>query len=174
MIRNIDEPVEVVEHDPRWTSWYEASAADIARALGPRLRALEHFGSTAVPGLAAKPIVDVLVAPVEWPLTSEDRECLEDLGYEYLGEAGVPGREYFRRRGQRVTNLAVVEFESPVWRDNLLLRDYLRCHPDIARAYARRKKEIWARGARRLLAYSAEKAFDVAALLDAAKKWRAG
>ena len=174
MNRDVDEPVDLVEYDARWASWYEADAAEISRALGPRLRGVEHFGSTSVPGLAAKPIIDVLVAPVEWPLASEDRECLEDRGYEYFGEAGVPGREYFRRRGQRDTNLAVVEFEGPAWRDNLLLRDYLRCHPSVASAYARRKKEVWAGGARRLLAYSAEKASEVAALLDAARRWRAG
>jgi GrpB-like predicted nucleotidyltransferase (UPF0157 family) len=172
---HIDEPVHVEEYDPRWLAWYDADAAEITRALGPRLRRVEHFGSTAVPGLAAKPIVDILVAPVEWPLSTSDRASPEAVGYEYLGEAGVPGREYFRRRnprGPHDTNLALVQFEGPLWKDNLLLRDYLRCHPAAALAYARRKKLASASGATRLLAYSAQKAPEVAALVDAARRWR--
>lgn len=172
MSRDVDEPVTVLEYDPRWPSWYEADAAEIARALGRRLRAVEHFGSTSVPGLTAKPIVDVLVAPVAWPLASADRESLEARGYEHHGEAGVPGREYFRRRSGHATNLAVVDFDGLLWRDNLLLRDYLRGHPAVALAYGRRKSDVWNAGARTLLAYSAAKAGEVAALLDAARKWR--
>jgi GrpB-like predicted nucleotidyltransferase (UPF0157 family) len=171
---DVDEPVEVLDHDARWASWFETDAAEIARTLGDRLRRVEHFGSTSVPGLAAKPIIDVLVAPVAWPLSPEDRESLVSLGYEYLGEAGVSGREYFRRRGQHATNVAVVRFGSPVWRDNLLVRDYLRQHPEVASAYAQRKKEVWANGARKLLAYSEEKASDVARIVDGARRWRDG
>jgi GrpB-like predicted nucleotidyltransferase (UPF0157 family) len=174
VIVDVDEPVEVVDYDPRWPVWYGADAAELARALGSRLRGAEHFGSSAVPGLAAKPIVDILAASLEWPLTDEDRKVLEGLGYQYLGEAGVPGREYLRRRGQHATNLAVVESGGSLWRDNLVLRDYLRCHPNVAFSYGNRKKELWARGARRLLAYSAQKTPEVVALLDAAKKWRSG
>jgi len=169
----VDEPVEVVEYDPRWPAWFRADEAQITHVLGSRLRGLEHFGSTSVSGLAAKPIIDILLAPATWPLQARDREALQALGYEYLGEAGVPGREYLRRRSEHSTNLAVVEFGGPLWRDNLLLRAFLRSHPDIALAYAEKKRRVWNGGARRLLRYSEEKAAEVQALLDAARRWQA-
>jgi len=83
MAIDIDEPVEVATYDPRWPVWYEDDAAEIRRALGDRLRTIEHFGSTAVVGLVAKPIIDVLVAPIGWPLALQDPRALESLGYEY-------------------------------------------------------------------------------------------
>src|SRR5688572_18049289 len=121
----IDEPIELAPYDPRWASLYAADAAELASTLGDRMRAVEHFGSTAVAGLCAKPIIDILVAFVEWPLNSPDREALISLGYEYLGESGVAGREYFRRRAGHATNLAVVEWGGALWNDNIALRDYL-------------------------------------------------
>src|SRR5690349_9467805 len=87
---NLDEPVDLADYDARWASWYESDANELRRILGSRVRALEHFGSTSVPGLVSKPIIDVLVALVDWPLRSEDRRLLEGQGYEYLGQAGVP------------------------------------------------------------------------------------
>jgi GrpB-like predicted nucleotidyltransferase (UPF0157 family) len=170
----VDEPIEFTAYDARWPAWYAEDAVEIARALGARLQAIEHFGSTAVPGMAAKPIVDVLVALRSWPSDPEDRDALAALGYEYLGESGVPGREYFRRRRAHSTNLAVVEWEGAVWADNLATRDYLRCHPGAALAYAGAKERAWAAGARTLLAYSAAKGAHMTALVGAARKWAEG
>ena len=73
----IDEAVEVVEYDPRWPEWYMADAAELREALDQRLVEVDHFGSTAVPGLAAKPIIDVLVGIRPWPLDAEGRRRLE-------------------------------------------------------------------------------------------------
>jgi len=174
MAHEIDEPIRVVDYDRRWPDWYAADAAELSRALDSRLREVQHFGSTAVPGTAAKPVIDILVAPVDWPLAAPDRRTLERLGYEYLGEANVPGREYFRRRTAHDTNLAVVQWQAPLWRDNLLFRDYLRAHHDQAAEYARAKQEAWQNGAQTLLAYSAQKAHVVTTLLAAARMWRAG
>jgi GrpB-like predicted nucleotidyltransferase (UPF0157 family) len=171
---HVDEPIDVVDYDSRWPAWYAADAAELVAALGVRLAAIEHFGSTAVPELAAKPIIDVLIAPLTWPLTEAERRALEALGYEYLGEAGVAGREYFRRRAEHATNVAAVERDGTLWRENLLLRDYLRAHASVAERYARAKRAACEGGATTLLAYSAAKADHVAALLAAAKAWRGG
>jgi GrpB-like predicted nucleotidyltransferase (UPF0157 family) len=105
MTIEIDEPTKVVEYNPRWVEWYAADAEELTSAFGARLREVQHFGSTSVPGIVAKPILDILVAPEKWPLTVSDREMFEALGYEHLGEAGVPGREHFRRRDAHDTNL---------------------------------------------------------------------
>jgi GrpB-like predicted nucleotidyltransferase (UPF0157 family) len=174
MTIGIDEPIELATYDPRWPVWYEDDAAEIRRALGERLRTIEHFGSTAVVELVAKPIIDVLVAPIDWPLARQDRRAIEALGYEYLGEAGVSGREYFRRRDGHATNLAIVESNGSLWRDNIAVRDYLRSHPEVATRYARAKQRAWSEGGRTLLRYSAAKGADVAALVADTRSWQAG
>jgi GrpB-like predicted nucleotidyltransferase (UPF0157 family) len=173
MTNEIDEPITVVEYDPRWPGWYAEDAEELSRARGTWLREVQHFGSTSLPGAVAKPIIDILVAPVVWPLAAIDRTTLETLGYEYLGEADVAGREYFRRRAAHDTNLAVVEWGSPLWCDNLLLRDFLQAHREAVTEYGRSKKEAWQSGPRTLLAYSARRAHVVTTLMTAAKQWRA-
>ena len=88
--------ITVVPYDPAWPGLYEAEAQAIAGVLGQRLTAIHHIGSTAVPGLAAKPVIDIM--PVVRAVTEAD-ECRADfeaLGYEYLGEFGIPGRRYLR------------------------------------------------------------------------------
>ena len=168
----VDERIEVVPYDPCWPAWFAADADELRAALGQSLVALEHFGSTAVPSLAGKPIIDILVAPKVWPLPRSEREVLAHLGYEYLGEAGVPGREYLRRRTAHSTNLAVVPHESPRWRDNLAFRDYLRSHAQAAQAYGETKRAAWEQGARTLLDYSRAKREVVAQLLTEACAWQ--
>ncbi len=170
----IDEPVHIVEYDPDWPRLYQSDAAELTAALGDRIREVQHFGSTAVPALRAKEIIDVLLAPVAWPLVATDRDVLIGLGYEDLGEAGVPGRMYFRRRRLHSTNLAVVEWNGVLWQDNLLFRDYLRAHPNAAQEYGKLKSTLWNSGLRSLLAYSDAKASHVAMLVEAARKWGAG
>jgi GrpB-like predicted nucleotidyltransferase (UPF0157 family) len=167
----LDEIVEIADYDPRWPGRYSSDAAEVVRVLGGRVSAIEHFGSTAVPGMSAKPIVDVLVGLAHWPMQSSDCEALQALGYEYLGEAGVAGREYFRRRGALDTNLAIVEWRGRLWKDNLLLRDYLRAHPAAAAAYSQSKRAAWSSGARSLLAYSAAKAATMDEMLESAREW---
>lgn len=173
MQTEIDERIEMAEPDPHWALWYAQDAAELQRALGERVRSVEHFGSTAVIGLRAKPIIDILVAPAVWPLATEDRSELIGLGYEYLGEAGIPGREYFRRRTEHATNLAVVRWAGALWNDNLAIRDYLRANPDAANQYAEAKLIAWKSGAQTLLEYSRSKQEFVDQLLARARAWRA-
>ena len=73
MPNEIDERISVVAYDPRWPSWYTIDAEELSRALGTWLREEQHFGGTSVPETAAKPIIDILVAPVECPLAATDR-----------------------------------------------------------------------------------------------------
>ena len=84
------------------------------------------------------------------------------MGYIFLGEAGVPGREYVRRRSVHSINLAVVAWDSPLWWEGLHLRDYLRSNPEAAEAYGRAKTRAWEEGARTLLAYRRTKGLTVA------------
>jgi GrpB-like predicted nucleotidyltransferase (UPF0157 family) len=168
---DIDEPVELAAYDPRWPQWFAADAAEVQRRLGSNVLELEHIGSTAVPGALAKPIIDILVALRDWPPAKRDLDALEELGYCSLGEAGVPGRWYLRRRAAHATNLSIAQPDGALWANNLALRDYLRNHPHATEEYGRAKQRALADGACTLLPYSAAKAADLQALLDAARFW---
>lgn len=136
------EPVLVVEYDPEWPHRYEAERARIVTALGGLIAGIEHVGSTAVPGLGGKPVIDMMVGVARF----EDGECcvtpLEGLGYEYRGEAGIPGRLYFRKGLPRTHQVHLVEQDGDFWEDVLLFRDFLRTHPETAEKYYSLKKEL--------------------------------
>jgi GrpB-like predicted nucleotidyltransferase (UPF0157 family) len=128
--------VAVVEYDPAWPGAFRALARRATEAIGERLMAVEHVGSTSVPGLAAKPVVDLAVVVREEDVPHAI-ERLAPLGYVYRGEQGIPGRHAFRSPpGEAKHHLYVCVPESPGLRDHLLFRDHLRAHPDTARAYA--------------------------------------
>ncbi|MFJ8791796.1 GrpB family protein [Streptomyces sp. NPDC102462] len=165
---DVDEQVHVVAHDPAWAG----AGRDLVRAVSTALRGLPvdvaHIGSTAVPGLDAKPIIDVQVGcPGGETRLAVSR--IEALGFEHLGQAGVPGREYLRRRSGRLANVHVVARGGRLWTDNLLFRDYLSSHPAAADRYAEAKREAADR-APSLLAYSALKARAVEQIMDAARR----
>src|SRR5436190_1948667 len=89
--------VEVVPHDPQWRNAFEAEAKRIGATLGENVVAIHHIGSTSIPNIYAKPVVDLLVEVRD--IIEVDRRSLamESLGYEVMGEYGIPGRRYFRK-----------------------------------------------------------------------------
>jgi GrpB-like predicted nucleotidyltransferase (UPF0157 family) len=160
----IDEPITLQEHDPIWEAWFAAERDRIRRITTPETL-IEHFGSTAVPDLLAKPIVDILVGvPAGEPLDPVAARIVE-LGYEWLGEAGVPGRIHLRRRGVRSFNVSVVPRGSDLWGDNLRLRDHLRTNPEARLRYADAKRRALDAGHTTLLAYSSFKSATVQRLI---------
>src|SRR5919112_3572482 len=100
--------VEVVPHDPRWRDAFEAEAKRVAAALGENVVAVHHVGSTAIPNIYAKPVVDLLVEVRDITEVEGRSSAMQSLGYEVMGEYGIPGRRYFRkddRQGVRTHNL---------------------------------------------------------------------
>src|SRR3954463_7125609 len=89
--------VEVVRHDPLWRDAFEAEAKRVAAALGENVVAVQHIGSTAIPNIYAKPIIDLLVEVREIAEVDGRSPAMESLGYEVMGEYGIPGRRYFRK-----------------------------------------------------------------------------
>ena len=168
MSADLDEPVHVEEWDRAWPISAAAVLAECRAALGGQALAVEHMGSTAVPGLAAKPIIDVLVG-VRRGRQKAVAEALSAHGWTPLGEAGVQGREYLRRRAGQHANVHIVEHGSALWRDNLALRDYLRRDPDARQRYATVKR-LAAQEAPTLLAYSERKATVMEELLREASQ----
>ena len=140
----------VVPYDPRWPDFYERARFELLEALGDAIVQIEHVGSTAVPGLAAKPVIDIAIG-----VDSIDRpelvETIAPLGYVYVPEyeQELPFRRYFRRgypdRELHPTveksgyHLHVVEAGHPFMRADLAFRDHLRSHPEDAESYARVK-----------------------------------
>jgi ribonuclease-3 len=160
----VDEPVSVVAHDARWRT---LAAEELARIRGALPDAeVAHVGSTAVPGMLAKPVIDLLVGLRELPA------ALRLPDYEAWGEAGIPGRLYFRKRNNgQAFNAQVVVQGGTLWQEALLLRDYLAAHPEEAAAYGALKRAALEKGANTLLRYAAEKAPAVSDLLDRARRW---
>jgi len=171
MKNDLDEPVHLVEYDSNWTELFREESGRLCK-VAPFILAAEHFGSTAIQGMAAKPIVDILIGVKELPVVAHDIQQLQQAGYEYLGEAGVPGRSYFRKRGIQNFNLAIVVLGGHHWKDNLLLREYLRSNPAAAAEYEREKRRAVANGATMLLAYSQAKGDCISRLLARARTWQ--
>lgn len=131
--------VRVVAYDPDWPAAFRREAASVATALGDLAEEIEHFGSTAVPGMAAKPIIDILVGWQPPGDIQRARDLLAPLGYDYIGEDGRrPGRLMFSKRTGQWCNLSIVPTGGRLWSDNLAVRDYLRAH----RAAAQRYEEV--------------------------------
>jgi len=134
----------LVDYDPQWPLAFEAERARIQRALGDVARGIEHYGSTAVAGLRAKPIIDVLVGVEPLDDWMKCKSPLERLGYDYAENAGVADHFIFGRgrdRSERTHLIHVVEYEGESWRSSLAFRDALRAHESLREAYVRMKEQ---------------------------------
>jgi GrpB-like predicted nucleotidyltransferase (UPF0157 family) len=128
------------------------------------------MGSTAVPGLAAKPIIDLLGGHTVEVRREHVIAALVDAGYTHRGEQGILGRDFFRRGSPRQYHLHLTTLDSGFWHDHRTFRDYLRAHPDRAAAYAALKHQLAAQFPRNRPAYiDGKAAFVHATLADAAR-----
>ncbi len=136
--------IEVVPYDPDWPRLFQAEGERLAAALGDEVVAIHHIGSTAIPGVHAKPTLDVLieVRAIE-PIDAAD-EALVALGYECCGENGIPGRRYFVKQvgSAHTHHLHVYAVGHPQVERHLRFRDYLRAHREVARAYSQLKARL--------------------------------
>lgn len=134
----------VTEYNPLWHDMFESEAKIIQQILGENCIEVYHIGSTAVPGLAAKPIIDIL--PIVDDLASVDMAAsdFESVGYEYMGEYGIPGRRYLRKGGDERTHQIHIFSKCSVHdiTRHLAVRDYLRTHKEIRDKYAELKKKL--------------------------------
>ncbi len=155
--------VELRAHAEEWASIAKLEADRLVGALGPeRIAAVHHIGSTAIPGILAKPIVDLLAeAPVMAALDGA-AELFRILGYRWLGEHGIPGRRYCTLddpvTGRRIVHLHCFLAGCAQIDSHLVFRDHLRAHPVTARAYESEKLRCAARWPHDRQAYTAGKA----------------
>ncbi len=132
----------LVPYDPQWPALFEAEAERIERAAAGLALRLEHIGSTAIPGLAAKPIIDILAGRPPKSALDPYVSLFRQLGYEHRGTNGIPGRHFFRRGEPRSHNVHLVSWSSAFWSDHLLFRDYLRANLAVAREYETLKYDL--------------------------------
>ena len=170
--------IVVSDYDPNWPTLFEQERTRIKNVLGSFALAIEHMGSTAVPGLPSKPIIDLLVGV---PSLEEARErCIEPieaLGYKYVPEyaSWIPGELFFRKGppGPWTHHVHLMEPSYPRWDALLVFRDYLRAHPEAARAYANIKRALAASSKDDIAAYRNGKSMFVEETTARARAWRA-
>jgi GrpB-like predicted nucleotidyltransferase (UPF0157 family) len=137
--------VEVVPHDPSWQIAFDRESSQITVALGKNTIAIYHIGSTAIPEIYAKPIIDILVAVENIANVDEQNASMQALGYEVMGEYGIADRRFFRkddRIGMRTHHVHIFERGSAQIDRHLAFRDYLRVHPRSAQQYSQLKQSL--------------------------------
>lgn len=136
-------PVSLAEYDPLWTDKFEIEKQNLLRTAGEFFTQIEHIGSTAIPGMIAKPTIDILASITSLQETESLIKIIAPMGYIYVPEFEdeLPERRYFYkdRIHEDTFHLHVVEMDSSFWKRHIALRDYLRAHPDEADAYAELK-----------------------------------
>lgn len=166
MIASMNNPVVIQDYDPHWPQVFEMLRVRIAPVLNGLVTSIEHVGSTAVPGLAAKPVIDIDVV-----LTSaRDLQLvipkLAHLGYEHRGDLGVIGREAFRAKSDDFPHhLYVCPPDSREYARHIAFRNYLRTHAEAANSYALLKRELAGKFASDRVAYNEGKSKFVETIL---------
>ena len=136
--------ITVVNYDPEWPSKYVRERDYITEILKDNCISIYHIGSTSVPGLAAKPIIDIMVVVRSLERVDTVAEKLSNIGYEYLGEFGIAGRRYLRKGGDERTHQIHI-FQADDWNNigrHLAFRDYMRTHERERNQYAKIKKDL--------------------------------
>ncbi len=140
-------PVHLVGYDPEWPK-LAASQIERLRTLEPTLVDAQHIGSTSVPGIIAKPVVDLVVLVRNIDELDRRRSDVEALGYGWHGEFGIEGRRFCTldepETGKRLVNLHCYRFDSDHARRQFIFRDYLRAFPEVAEAYSEEKRRAMA------------------------------
>jgi len=140
-------PVRIVNYDHQWIVLFTNEKRLIQDVIGHIIVKIEHIGSTAVPKLGAKPIIDIIIAVNN---LSDAKKCigpLKSIGYEYVPEHenSMPERRYFHKGKppkEQHYHLHMVELASDFWKRHLLFRDYLRTHPEVAQEYFELKMRL--------------------------------
>jgi GrpB-like predicted nucleotidyltransferase (UPF0157 family) len=137
--------VEVVPHDPKWREAFKVESKSVADALGKNVVAVHHIGSTAIPSIYAKPVIDLLVEVKDIIKVDRQSSAMELLGYEVMGAFGIPGRRFFRKDNQesiRTHHIHTFEIASAQVERHLAFRDYMLAHPEDAQTYSELKREL--------------------------------
>jgi GrpB-like predicted nucleotidyltransferase (UPF0157 family) len=137
--------VKVIIYDPHWRDIFAREKQELLRVFSDNVVAIHHIGSTAIPDIYAKPIIDLLVEVKAITKVDECDRFMEDLGYEVMGEYGISGRRYFRKNdaaGVRTHHVHTFEVSAPEVEKHLIFRDYMIAHQKDAQRYSELKCEL--------------------------------
>ena len=171
-------PVELVPHSPAWATRAMEETARLKAALHEVLVAVHHVGSTSIPGIVAKPIVDLIPEVTSLEAIDAAKKQVVALGYEWWGEYGMAGRRYCTfadpMSGKRIVQLHCFPTGSPHITRHVAFRDFMRRHPDKARAYEAEKTRARDQHPDDSHAYMAAKSAWIAAVeAEALAEWQA-
>ncbi len=171
----LSNPIVIQDYDPHWPHLYAVEEQQLKEILSPYAVQIAHIGSTAIPALAAKPIIDISVAVRDLAEVSACVPALADVGY-----VEVPINPRFQRRlfckgpyNEGTHHLHFSVHASAVWAEPLLFRDYLRAHPGAAAWYQQVKRASASKHQHDLNGYHDEKAGCVGTLMEQARAWQA-
>jgi len=136
--------IEVVPYNINWPEMYEIEARKIREALGECIIAVHHIGSTSIPGIKAKPILDILGEVMDIEVIDSKNNVMKVIGYEARGEYGIPGRRYFvKHQGEIHTHhIHIYQVNHTEIQRHIFFRDYLRTHPKAATRYGNLKEQL--------------------------------
>jgi len=165
--------VRLVPYQPAWAELFQQEAGQLRAALGDRVVRIEHVGSTSIPGLDAKPILDIVVAVRDMSDAGTFEEALKPLGYMHKAENDMPGRLYFPKRlpdDRSTHHLNITELNTECWFTHVAFRDYLREHPEAREEYRNLKLDLVSRHSSDRAAYQEGKAAFIERILSRGEK----
>lgn len=177
MIGLKDGTVIVIDYDESWKHEFEKEKDEISKAFAGKPAVIEHFGSTSISGLCAKPIIDILIGIDRFDAATEYIRPMETIGYTFKGENGIPFRNFFIKGDPRTHHVHMVDVNSALWKEQLRFRDYLRTHPEEIERYADLKRKLARRYPDDRDRYLSSKAGFIQGIIGKAKAgevWNAG
>lgn len=139
--------VKLYPYDIEWQSVFDIEKALLMEKIGEHVLDIQHVGSTSIPGLEAKPIIDIAIGVASLEIGLNCIEPLSKIGYEYKNDAGIPGRHFFAKgdKEKRTHYLHIEVINGQLWNNHILFRDYLRKHNDYGEEYAKLKRILASR-----------------------------
>jgi GrpB-like predicted nucleotidyltransferase (UPF0157 family) len=162
--------LQLSPYEPNWPRLFLAEKEQLCASLQNHILDIQHIGSTSIPGMTAKPILDIGVAVSNFEEAIQCVPLLEQIGYKYKGENGIPRRHYFVKGNPRTHHLHMLEATSEEWNHHLLFRDYLCKNAAVAQAYANLKQQLTTRFANDREAYQAGKESFIQTVLQQARE----
>ena len=165
--------VELVPHDPEWSLQANEEMSRLEAGLSFPIIGIYHIGSTSIPGIKAKPILDFVLEGKNLEADLPAIADFEALGYESKGEFGIPGRQFFTRDtdGDRSHHLHVFQEGHPDIERHTIFRDFLRANPDAAREYEKLKEILAKRFPKQSSNYTAAKSDFILSMDEVARYW---
>jgi GrpB-like predicted nucleotidyltransferase (UPF0157 family) len=164
--------VRLVAYTSDWHFLFLEEETRLRQAIGQWAVDIQHIGSTSIPNLVAKPLLDVGVALARYEDGYQCIEPLQQLGYEYRGARDIAGRHYFVKGRPSTHHIHMFEQSHEAWMNYLVFRDYLRAHPTVAQTYGTLKRQLAAQFAHDRVAYQQGKAPFIQHILQQIKQER--